>query len=382
MKKCNKCNLPETYETLEFEESGCNICTAVTKTKKDINWDERKLKLDELINKYKGKYDYDCIIPFSGGKDSTYQAYFLKKNYNIKPLLIRFNHGFYREKTRENVERTIKKLGLDFIDFTPNWQIVKKLMRESFIRKTDFCWHCHTGIYSHPIRLAIKLNVPLIVWGESLAEMSAYYSYDEFEEEDEEKFDNLRTLGISADDMYGMINSKENPVDKRDLIPYTFPDKETYDKAGIKSISLGHYIPWDYNKQVKIIKEELGWQSDELEGVPDEANPFSSKIECFMQGTRDYIKFIKRGYSRISQNMSNELREGKISKENAIKLIEEEGKKPPSLDIFLEYIDMDEKEFNEITKSMAIPPYEHNFKTNKIAKKTKDFDSWFREKKE
>ena len=64
---------------------------------------------------------------------------------------------------------------------------------------------------------------------------------------------------------------------------------------------------------LQTIKKELGWEHDELEGVPDEANPVSSKIECFMQGTRDYIKFIKRGYTRISQNMSVELREGRIS---------------------------------------------------------------------
>ena len=129
MKKCTKCLLPETYETLEFNDSGCNICTAVTDTKKNIDWNDRKKKLDHLIEKYRGKNDYDCIIPFSGGKDSTFQAYYLKKNYNIKPLLIRFNHRFYRDKTEENVERTIKKLGLDFIDFRPNWKIVKKLMR-------------------------------------------------------------------------------------------------------------------------------------------------------------------------------------------------------------------------------------------------------------
>ena len=379
MKKCSKCMLPETYETIEFNDSGCNLCHEVNTKKENINWEKRKKDLDELINQFRNKSDYDCIIPFSGGKDSTFQAYYLKKEYNLKPLLIRFNHRFYRKKTEENVEKTIRKLGLDMIDFKPNWQIVKKLMRESFERKTDFCWHCHTGIYSYPIRLAIKLNVPLIVYGEPLAEMSAYYSYDEIEHEDEEKFDNVRTLGISADDMFGMINSKENPIDKRDLIPYTFPDKNEYQKVGIKSICLGNYIKWDYLKQTEIIKKELGWEHDELEGVPDEANPVSSKIECFMQGTRDYIKFIKRGYTRISQNMSVELREGRISTKRAKELISEEGKKPPSLDVFLEYIGMSESEFNDICESMAIPPYKHNFKTNKIAEKTQDFDTWFRE---
>ena len=66
-----------------------------------------------------------------------------------------------------------------------------------------------------------------------------------------------------------MINSKENPIDKRDLIPYTFPDKNEYQKVGIKSICLGNYIKWDYLKQTEIIKKELGWEPDELEGVPD-----------------------------------------------------------------------------------------------------------------
>ena len=99
-------------------------------------------------------------------------------------------------------------------------------MFESFNRKTDFCWHCHTGIYSYPIRLAIKLNIPLVIFGEPLAEMSAYYDYSEMEYEDEEKFDRTRNLGISADDMYGMINSKKILIDKRDLYPYTFPSKK------------------------------------------------------------------------------------------------------------------------------------------------------------
>ena len=132
--------LPETYETIEFNNSGCNLCHEVNTKKENINWEKRKKDLDELINQFRNKSDYDCIIPFSGGKDSTFQAYYLKKEYNLKPLLIRFNHRFYRKKTEENVEKTIRKLGLDMIDFKPNWQIVKKLMKESFERKTDFCW--------------------------------------------------------------------------------------------------------------------------------------------------------------------------------------------------------------------------------------------------
>ena len=115
--------------------------------------------------------------------------------------------------------------------------------------------------------------------------------------------------------------------------------------------------------------------------MPDELNKAGSKIECYMQGTRDYLKFVKRGYSRVSQLLSIELRKGNIKKEDAEKYIKEEGQKPPSLEIFLEYMGLSEDEFNKIAKSMSIPPYEHKFGSNeKIAKKPKDFNDWYREK--
>ena len=147
----------------------------------------------------------------------------------------------------------------------------------------------------------------------------------------------------------------------------------------INPIYLGNYINWNYQKQVEIIRKELDWQGDELEGVPQEANKSFSKIECFMQGSRDYIKYLKRGYTRISQNMSDELRKGNISTDEAKKMIELEGQKPESLKILLEYLNISE-EFNKKVSSMIVHPNKPNFKTNKIAKKTKDFEKWYREK--
>ena len=165
MRCCTKCGLPETYETIEFDQNNiCNICKSTEHKNSSIDWKERKKLLDQLIEKHRGKSEYDCIIPFSGGKDSTFQLYYLMKEYKIKPLVVRFNHGFMRETIQKNNQRTFKKLGVDVIDFTPNWHTVKKLMFESFQRKTDFCWHCHTGIYSYPLRVALMYKVPLVFW--------------------------------------------------------------------------------------------------------------------------------------------------------------------------------------------------------------------------
>lgn len=387
LRKCGNCLLPETYETLIIEDDGqsCNMCKTTQFKKDNINWQERKKMLDDVIEKYRGKYDYDCIIPFSGGKDSTYTLYYLMKEYRIKPLVVRFNHGFMRSQHERNVTQVLKKLGADFIDFTPNWNVVKKLMWESFMRKTDFCWHCHTGIYSYPLQVALKYNVPLILWGEPLAEMSAYYTYEDniIEWEDEEKFNMVRNLGITADDMWGMINTPENPVDKRDLKPFTYPSLNELKKMDYYSVCLGSFIPWDYKSNTKKIMEELGWAGDELENVPQDINKEFAKIECWMQATRDYIKYLKRGYSRVTQLTNFEIRNGRMSTVEAQEWINKyEGRKPQSLQVFLDYMGLTEKEFNEHIAKFVVAPFEPDFDNIPLGKAAHDMGEWYKEKNE
>lgn len=383
LRHCIRCNLPETYETIEFDDQGvCNICNGSEHKHNLIDWQERKVLLDQLIEKHRGKYSYDCIIPFSGGKDSTFQLYFLMKEYKIKPLVVKFNHGFMRQTILENSHRTFKKLGVDVLEFTPNWKIVKRLMLESFKRKSDFCWHCHTGIYSYPLRVALMYGIPLVFWGEPQADITNYYDYlnDEIEYEDDKKFNMLRTLGITAEDMHGMISTPDDPIDIRDLTPYTFPDVKELKALRYCSVPLGSFIPWDYTKNTEIIKKELGWEIDELEGVPKELNSHGEKIECFMQGTRDYIKYLKRGYSRVTQINSFHVRAGRMNSDEAEKLNKQyDGRKPPSLEIFLEYVGLTEDEFNQIVGDMVIPPHQPDWDNIPLAEKTWDFEQWYRE---
>lgn len=383
LRRCTRCLLPETYETIEFDAEGvCNICRSTEHKQTQIDWVERKRLLDRLVEKFRGKGDYDCIVPFSGGKDSTFQLYYLVKEYGLKPLVVRFNHGFMRPTIQENNQRTFKKLGVDVLEFTPNWHIVKRLMLESFERKTDFCWHCHTGIYSYPLRIAIKFKVPLVFWGEPLAEISAYYDYlnDEIEYEDEKKFNMVRNLGISADDMWGMINRPDHPIDRRDLIPYTYPSLKELKEINYCSVCLGSFIPWDYTKNTEIIKRELGWKVDALEGVPVDINGHGEKIECFMQGARDYIKFAKRGYSRVAQINAFHIRNGRMTTEDARVInAAHDGKRPPSLDVLLEYLGLEENEFNRIVSTTAIPPYQHDYANAERAEPTWDVVHWYRE---
>ena len=378
LERCVKCTLPITWETLYFDNEGvCNICGNWNTKLKEINWNERENLLIKMLEEVKQKKaSYDCIVPFSGGKDSTYTLWAIVRKYGLKPLVVSFDHWFYRPKTLENRAKTFRELGVDVITFTPNWHVVKKLMLEALIRKGDFCWHCHAGVFSYPMKMAVKLNIPLLIWGEGGGEYEGYFKLADLEETDEWKYNRRIILGMRAEDMAGFIG-----VDLRDLDPYIYPPREELEAAGVKSLPLGNFISWDVRKHVEIIKRELGWQEDELEsGFP---GPTYEKIECMFEGLRDYVKYLKRGFARITHLTTLDIRHGRMTREDAMEFIKKyEGTKPKSLEVFLEYVGITEEEFNEIVAKHLIPPAPRiDPATLPERKKLWDQDMWFRENK-
>lgn len=382
VRRCVKCGLPETYESIEFNSVGvCNICLQRDFRDESIDWPARKVMLDKTIEEYRGKYSYDAIIPFSGGKDSTWTLYYLIKEYNIKPLVVQFDHGFMRPGLRANNERTFRKLGVDVHTFRPNWRVVRRVMLEALIRKGDFCWHCHTGIFAYPMWVALKEQTPLVMWGEPSSEYTAYYDYkdNEIEEVDEVRFNRFVNLGITAEDMAGMIRDGFE-FDERDLKPFTYPPRRDLKRLNYRSLCLGSFIPWDVKAQTQVIQERLGWQGDQVEGMPEGMYEYE-KIECWMQGVRDYIKFLKRGYSRVTQMTALDLRNTRLDKKEADRIVEEyEGRRPPSLELLLEYLGITEAEFNEIVMKTVVAPHVPDFQAIKTAVKPHDYNEWYRER--
>jgi N-acetyl sugar amidotransferase len=376
LQRCTKCTLPITWETLNFDQNGvCNICRNWEAKTESVDWEERErilLKIFEGVKERNKDREYDCIVPFSGGKDSTYTLYAVVRKYGLKPLVVSFDHGFYRPKTIENRTRTFKKLGVDVITFTPNWKIVKKLMLESLIRKGDFCWHCHAGVFSYPMQFAVKFNIPLLIWGEGGGEYETYFRYAELEETDEWKYNRRIIMGMRAEDLAGFIN-----VELRDLSPFIYPSKEELDKVGVKSLPLGNYIQWNQEEFAETIQKELGWNYDEVESLyPDELG--FDKVECMMTGIRDYIKYLKRGFSRITHRTTIDIKQGRISRDEGLVLIRKyEHRKPASLPIFLKMLDLSEDEFNRICLNQLIPPaIAVDPDTIPVGKKLWDQDLW------
>ena len=373
MRRCTRCTLPETHETITFDVEGvCNICRNADQKGDKVNWEARKKELHELADLHRGTGAYDCIVPFSGGKDSTYTLYYIVKELRLKPLVVSHDHGFYRPMTLANNERTLRKLGVDFIKMRGDWKVVRKLMLESLKRKGDFDWHAHVGLFTLPMRAAVHYKIPLLFWGEPSAEYTAYYNYDEIEEFDVTRHHKLNDLGIAAEDMAGFLGGE---VNLRDLDFYRIPDEKDIHALKMRSVCLGSYIPWDVREQSALIADMLGWQGDQVEGVPPQY-PYE-KIEYQLQGARDYLKFIKRGYARVTHLTSIDIRHGRMSRAEARKLIEEyEGKRPASLDYLLPILGITEEEWRTIATAQRIPPYVHDFSQEKKAPPLPDMALW------
>jgi hypothetical protein len=181
-------------------------------------------------------------------------------------------------------------------------------------------------------------------------------------------------LGMTADDMFEFLGGR---VARRDLMPFTYPPRAELMKIKCRSVCLGNYIKWDIKKHVEIIKRELGWEGQEVENIPGEYD--YEKIECQMQGVRDFMKYIKRGFGRTNHLVNIDIRNGRKTREEGWALAQEfDGKRPPSLDVFLEHIDIDEKTFYELMERHQVAPHRFDPAAVVPGKPVPDMDQWDR----
>lgn len=373
MKRCTRCLTKETVDTITFDQFGvCSVCRQVEFKKEKIDWNERGRQLQEMIARHKGNGLYDCVVPYSGGKDSVFQLWYIVKELKLKPLVIRYNHWGYRPLVEENNTKVFKQLGVDVVEFTPNFHVVRELMLESLKRRGDFCWHCHTGIYSGVMHMAVRFETPLIFWGESTAEYHSWYTFEEMEEVDEKRFNRLMNQGMTADDMFEFLQGR---VERRDLWMFDYPKRKDLIKLKVESICLGNYIEWNTKQNVEIIKRELGWKGQDVEGVPPQYD--YEKIECTFQGMRDYAKYVKRGYGRTNHLATIDIRNGALGREEALALeAQYDGKRPASIDWFLNILEISESEFYEILEKHQVHPWTFDASTVETGKPLPDMPLW------
>ena len=346
MKYCKKCLYPDTKPQLIFDENGvCSACVNAD-LKEEIDWNEKRRELSRILEKFRNKNgtNYDCIIPVSGGKDSHYQTYVIKKEFGLNPLVVNFHPQDQTELGKQNLDN-LKKIGVDCIEFTPNPDVYLKLSRFGLKELGDFQWPEHLGIFTVPVQIAVKYNIPLIIWGEN-----PQLEYGKPTDINSETI--LDRNWTEKNGGYFLDKIKPTDMTKygfkiEDLLPYIYPSDDEIKKVGVTGIFLGTYLKWNIFEQLELVKS-IGFRENN-ENKEGTYNGWEN-LDVFFTVFHDYFKFLKYGFGRATDHSSIEIRYGRITREEGIELVKQyEGKIPRKyLDKFLEFADITMEEFLDI----------------------------------
>ena len=337
--------MPNTRPQINFnyETLICDACNNA-EIKKKIDWPLRKKLFNELVNNVKQQNkQYDCIIPVSGGKDSTWQVV-VALEYGLHPLCVTWKTPARNSIGAENLQNLIK-LGVDHIDFSINPKTEKKFTYKTFKKLGSPVIPMHMALHAIPLQFAIKFNIPLILWGENSA--------DEYGGEEE-----LKGLKLSRNWLlkYGVTNGTTHSdwIDKelteKDLSPYVWPNDNEQDRTGVKAVFLGHYFKWDPQYTFEIARK-FGFKS------ADEAKTgyynFADIDDSFLITIHHWMKWYKFGFTRMWDNLSLEIRNDRINRDEAILKIKSAGEELPESEIssFCKYVNISKSEFFEIANS-------------------------------
>ena len=337
MQYCVRCCMPTSNEGMEFDDMGiCRACQSAEQ-KIHIDWEAKETELKELLTHYKSLgNDYDCIVPISGGKDSTFQLHIMTQVYNMRVLAVTFSHNWYSETGKYNLENALEKFNVDHIMFTPNRDLVNRLARHSLFQIGDSCWHCHAGVGAFPLQIAVKYKIPLLVWGESIADVSGRATH----------YNPVRRFDR---DYFTKVSAKMYPeemvcpsIQLRELAGFKLPSYEEMEEVNVVGIHLGDYLFWDDERQMEFVRDVYGWREDKVEGT---YKGYKS-VECRMAGMHDYTKFLKRGFGRGTDHASADVRCGLVTREEAFELAKRhDTERPGALDYYLEITGFSEEEF-------------------------------------
>lgn len=345
---CKSCIMPDSKPDLSFDEDGvCNACRNYENRSK-VDWDERKAELNELLDKYRSKDSstWDCIVPVSGGKDSTYQVIRILQ-LGLNPLCVTSTTCDLSELGRKNIDN-IKRLGVDYVEFSPNPITRAKLNRVGLIEVGDISWPEHVGIFTIPVRAAVQFNVPLIIWGENSQNEyggpAASAERNILNRRWLEEFGGL--LGMRVTDLIG-----REGIEEKHLIPYNYPSDEELRKTGVTGLFLGHYLPWDGLSNT-LISSVNGFSS--YEKIVEGSMVNYENLDNHQTGIHDYFKYLKFGFGRATDLACMHIRRGRLTREDGINIaINLDGKFPweylgKSLQEILNPLNISENEFMKL----------------------------------
>jgi tRNA(Ile)-lysidine synthase TilS/MesJ len=309
MRRCINCVLPETFPGIVFNEDGiCNSCLAF-KGRKHLQQAKLryKQKFENLINQYQNQSDYDCLMAYSGGKDSTFTLSVLKEKYGLNILAVTFDNGFISPVALRNIGKVVENLAIDHMIMKPRIDILKKIFIESsknglysnktIERASTICTTCMGLVKFISLKIALEKNIPFITYGWSPGQAPIAASI----------FKNNPTM---LKQMQGSFQKPLQNIVGESINSY-FLDIKDYEENKNFPYNISPLAFLEYNEEAiyKTIRK-MGWQK------PGDTD--ANSTNCLLNSLGNVNHKERYGFHPYTSELSKLVREGYLNREIAI----------------------------------------------------------------
>lgn len=321
------------------EEGICSGCR-VHDEKDSLDWDARWKKLELIIAPYRvasGK-TYDCIVPVTGGHDSYFIVHLVKERLGLNPLLVTYNKYFNTPLGIRNLANLRIRFNCDILTQNVNPVSVRKITRTTLRELGSIYWPCLAGQTVFPVQTAVRYKVPLIIWGahQGLEQVGQFSHEHEVEMTRRYRKDH-DLMGHEADDLLSIFDT----LTEDDIWQYRYPDDASLHAVGVRGIYLGNYVRWDPKAQHEAMVARHGYRSASFARTFDTYD----HVDCFnFMGLHDHIKWLKHGYSKVTDHACREIRHARLTREQAMALVRHHEAQPvPYMDLFCKWLGIEPK---------------------------------------
>jgi N-acetyl sugar amidotransferase len=337
--------MPDSRPRITFDSEGvCNACRYAD-TKAAIDWNSRRKEFEEIIDgaRSKNPSKWDCIVPWSGGKDSTSIALRLKNEFGVNPLLVTFSPLIPNEVGQKN-RSALLDLGFDSIMMSPSRKVSKHLARRFFVERGNQKVHWDAGVNAAPLQLAVALDIPLVFYAEH---GESEYGGRVLHEQSSRIRDFSEVLEHQIGD--DPSNWEDDVVSSNELYPYLYPNVEALTSKNIRAFYFAHFFKWSMYENWLYVKDRMKFEtasSGRTQGTFTNFDSLDDKTDCLYY----YMQYIKFGFGRATRDACRMIQNGQMTREQGLEYARLYDAEFPSehLRENLEFLGMSEAEFYEI----------------------------------
>lgn len=309
---CKNCLMPSTRPRIRFRDGICNACD-FAEEQKHVDWDARRREFDDVVSAFRGSGPYDCVVPFSGGKDSATIAHRLKHQLGLNPLLVCYGQLLWTDVGRRNLHRVCDS-GFDIHYWRTNQDVSRKLARRFFIERGHPKNAYAAAVNAVPLITAVQFNIPLVFYAEHGE--SAYGGLVRNKEAQR-----TRDLAEVLEHQVGddPRNWARDGITECDLFPYIYPDLADIERVGVKAFYWSWFFKWSITENATYAWSRMGFErcQPRSDGSYEGFDSIDDKID----GLDFYMMYVKFLFGRATRMASRQINEGHLTRDDGLDLV-------------------------------------------------------------